>query len=204
MDAVLGGGLARGLGRQHAPRPRGRRGDRAPPAARAGARRRSDHRGSGDDAARAARPPSSRTPFCTPSSAWRGRPSSAEGAEVLPFTRIVDSTLAPRRGRGPALRARRRPHRRRAAASVPSRACGPGSVLGEDVKVGNFVETKNTVLHDGVKAQHLSYLGDADDRRAVQHRRGRHHLQLRRREEAPDRRSAKGCSSAATRSWWRR
>jgi bifunctional UDP-N-acetylglucosamine pyrophosphorylase/glucosamine-1-phosphate N-acetyltransferase len=30
------------------------------------------------------------------------------------------------------------------------------------VKVGNFVETKNTVLHDGVKAQHLAYLGDAD------------------------------------------
>jgi bifunctional UDP-N-acetylglucosamine pyrophosphorylase/glucosamine-1-phosphate N-acetyltransferase len=35
-------------------------------------------------------------------------------------------------------------------------------VYEEDVRVGNFVETKNTVLRRGVKAQHLSYLGDAD------------------------------------------
>ena len=28
--------------------------------------------------------------------------------------------------------------------------------------VGNFVEVKNTLLHEGVKAGHLSYLGDAD------------------------------------------
>ena len=38
----------------------------------------------------------------------------------------------------------------------------PGTQLGKHVKVGNFVETKNTILHDGVKAQHLSYLGDAE------------------------------------------
>jgi bifunctional UDP-N-acetylglucosamine pyrophosphorylase/glucosamine-1-phosphate N-acetyltransferase len=35
-------------------------------------------------------------------------------------------------------------------------------VLEEDVKVGNFVETKNTRLHSGAKAQHLAYLGDAE------------------------------------------
>ncbi len=38
----------------------------------------------------------------------------------------------------------------------------PGSDLGKKVKVGNFVEIKNTKLHDGAKASHLSYLGDAD------------------------------------------
>jgi bifunctional UDP-N-acetylglucosamine pyrophosphorylase/glucosamine-1-phosphate N-acetyltransferase len=35
-----------------------------------------------------------------------------------------------------------------------------GTVLGEHVKIGNFVETKKAVLADGAKASHLSYLGD--------------------------------------------
>ena len=35
------------------------------------------------------------------------------------------------------------------------------SVLGDDVRVGNFVEIKKSELADGVKAAHLSYLGDA-------------------------------------------
>lgn len=36
-----------------------------------------------------------------------------------------------------------------------------GTLLGSDVKVGNFVETKNATLEHGVKAGHLTYLGDA-------------------------------------------
>ncbi len=36
----------------------------------------------------------------------------------------------------------------------------PGTVLMENVKVGNFVETKKAFLEKGVKASHLSYLGD--------------------------------------------
>ena len=36
-----------------------------------------------------------------------------------------------------------------------------GVQLSEDVHVGNFVEVKNAVLGKGVKANHLSYLGDA-------------------------------------------
>lgn len=36
----------------------------------------------------------------------------------------------------------------------------PGSDLGEDTKVGNFVETKNAKLEKGAKASHLTYLGD--------------------------------------------
>jgi bifunctional UDP-N-acetylglucosamine pyrophosphorylase/glucosamine-1-phosphate N-acetyltransferase len=38
----------------------------------------------------------------------------------------------------------------------------PGAVLEADVHVGNFVEVKATRLGAGVKASHLSYLGDSD------------------------------------------
>jgi bifunctional UDP-N-acetylglucosamine pyrophosphorylase / glucosamine-1-phosphate N-acetyltransferase len=38
----------------------------------------------------------------------------------------------------------------------------PGCEIGEDVHIGNFVETKKAILHKGVKAGHLSYLGDAE------------------------------------------
>ncbi|MES2918785.1 MAG: bifunctional UDP-N-acetylglucosamine diphosphorylase/glucosamine-1-phosphate N-acetyltransferase GlmU [Pseudomonadota bacterium] len=38
----------------------------------------------------------------------------------------------------------------------------PGTVLGEDVHIGNFVETKKAVLGRGSKANHLAYLGDAE------------------------------------------
>jgi len=38
----------------------------------------------------------------------------------------------------------------------------PGTVLGDNVKIGNFVETKNAVLGKGSKASHLAYLGDAE------------------------------------------
>ena len=37
----------------------------------------------------------------------------------------------------------------------------PGSLIGDGAHVGNFVETKNTSLGKGSKANHLSYLGDA-------------------------------------------
>ena len=90
-----------------------------------------------------------------------GDTTVSEGAEVLPFTHIVDSTLAGGAVVGP--------HCELDGAKVGPRArvgpfarLRPGSVLEEDVKVGNFVETKNTILRAGVKAQHLAYLGDAD------------------------------------------
>jgi bifunctional UDP-N-acetylglucosamine pyrophosphorylase/glucosamine-1-phosphate N-acetyltransferase len=38
----------------------------------------------------------------------------------------------------------------------------PGSKIGRDAHVGNFVETKNAVLGQGAKANHLAYLGDAE------------------------------------------
>lgn len=38
----------------------------------------------------------------------------------------------------------------------------PGTVIGPKAKVGNFVEVKNAVFGQGAKANHLSYVGDAD------------------------------------------
>jgi bifunctional UDP-N-acetylglucosamine pyrophosphorylase/glucosamine-1-phosphate N-acetyltransferase len=37
----------------------------------------------------------------------------------------------------------------------------PGSEVRAGARVGNFVEMKKTILHEGAKAQHLTYLGDA-------------------------------------------
>jgi bifunctional UDP-N-acetylglucosamine pyrophosphorylase/glucosamine-1-phosphate N-acetyltransferase len=36
----------------------------------------------------------------------------------------------------------------------------PGSLVGEKVRVGNFVEVKNARLEEGAKVNHLSYVGD--------------------------------------------
>lgn len=49
-----------------------------------------------------------------------------------------------------------------AAAVGPYAHLRGGTVLGEKVKVGNFVETKKAVFGRGAKASHLSYVGDAE------------------------------------------
>ena len=38
----------------------------------------------------------------------------------------------------------------------------PGTLVAEECKIGNFVETKKAKLDKGVKVSHLSYVGDAD------------------------------------------
>lgn len=38
----------------------------------------------------------------------------------------------------------------------------PGSMIGDRVKVGDFVEVKNSVIGDGTKISHLTYVGDSD------------------------------------------
>ena len=38
----------------------------------------------------------------------------------------------------------------------------PGSTIGNGVKVGDFVEVKNSVVGDGTKIAHLTYVGDSD------------------------------------------
>ncbi|QCO54889.1 bifunctional UDP-N-acetylglucosamine diphosphorylase/glucosamine-1-phosphate N-acetyltransferase GlmU [Pseudorhodobacter turbinis] len=52
-------------------------------------------------------------------------------------------------------------HISRGATVGPFARLRPGAELAEDVHVGNFVEIKNTVLDEGVKVGHLTYLGDA-------------------------------------------
>jgi bifunctional UDP-N-acetylglucosamine pyrophosphorylase/glucosamine-1-phosphate N-acetyltransferase len=38
----------------------------------------------------------------------------------------------------------------------------PGTELGKNTKIGNFVETKKAIVGDGSKINHLSYVGDTD------------------------------------------
>ena len=50
----------------------------------------------------------------------------------------------------------------RTGASVgPFARIRPGSDIGENAFIGNFVEVKNTTMAKGAKASHLTYLGDA-------------------------------------------
>jgi bifunctional UDP-N-acetylglucosamine pyrophosphorylase/glucosamine-1-phosphate N-acetyltransferase len=90
-----------------------------------------------------------------------GRSVLGEGCEVHSFTRVADSVLGPRVAvlshcdiEGAAIGAR--------CLVGPFARLRPGTVLEEDVRIGNFVETKASLLRRGVKALHLSYLGDAE------------------------------------------
>jgi bifunctional UDP-N-acetylglucosamine pyrophosphorylase/glucosamine-1-phosphate N-acetyltransferase len=51
---------------------------------------------------------------------------------------------------------------RRGAIIGPFARLRPGTEIGPDAHVGNFVELKATLLGEGAKANHLSYLGDAE------------------------------------------
>ncbi len=68
----------------------------------------------------------------------------ADGAVIRAFSHIEGAAIAGGALIGPYARLR------------------PGSVVGEGAHVGNFVELKATTLGAGAKANHLSYLGDAD------------------------------------------
>jgi bifunctional UDP-N-acetylglucosamine pyrophosphorylase/glucosamine-1-phosphate N-acetyltransferase len=90
-----------------------------------------------------------------------GRTVLREGCEIHSFSRVADSVLEPGVVVGPhcdvdgaVIGARSR--------VGPFARMRPGTVLEEDVRVGNFVETKEAVLRRGVKALHLSYLGDSE------------------------------------------
>ena len=67
-----------------------------------------------------------------------------EGAEIKAFSHLEGACVGAGAQVGPYARLR------------------PGTALGADARVGNFVETKNARLADGAKANHLTYLGDAD------------------------------------------
>ena len=66
-----------------------------------------------------------------------------DGVSILPNTIIESSVVGDRAVIGPFARLR------------------PGTELGSDTKVGNFVETKKAVVGKGSKINHLSYVGDA-------------------------------------------
>jgi bifunctional UDP-N-acetylglucosamine pyrophosphorylase / glucosamine-1-phosphate N-acetyltransferase len=68
----------------------------------------------------------------------------ADGATIKAFSHIEGATIATKAVIGPFARLR------------------PGAKIGEKAKVGNFVEVKKAVLGPGAKANHLSYIGDAD------------------------------------------
>ena len=44
----------------------------------------------------------------------------------------------------------------------PNSRIRPGTILKENTKIGNFVETKNAIIGKGSKANHLAYIGDAE------------------------------------------
>lgn len=53
-------------------------------------------------------------------------------------------------------------HVSRGAQVGPYARLRPGAELGEGAKAGNFVEIKNAQLAEGVKVNHLTYIGDAE------------------------------------------
>ena len=112
----------------------------------------------------------------------RGATSVGEGSVIGAGSQLVD---AAHRARGAGLGERRRVVDGRGRRSVgPFSHLRPGSTVGAGAEVGNFAELKNTRLGPGSKQHHMSYLGDADDRRAGEHRCGRDHGQLRRHAKA--------------------
>ena len=68
--------------------------------------------------------------------------SVGPGARIEPFSHIEDASIGQRCRIGPYARIR------------------PGTRLGEDVHIGNFVEVKASEIADGSKANHLAYIGD--------------------------------------------
>jgi bifunctional UDP-N-acetylglucosamine pyrophosphorylase/glucosamine-1-phosphate N-acetyltransferase len=67
----------------------------------------------------------------------------AAGTNIKPFCHIEDATIGAASQIGPYARLR------------------PGTALGEDVHIGNFVEVKNSTVAAHSKANHLAYVGDA-------------------------------------------
>jgi bifunctional UDP-N-acetylglucosamine pyrophosphorylase / glucosamine-1-phosphate N-acetyltransferase len=96
-----------------------------------------------------------------PNVVLQGQTIVEKDAELGPGSVLIDTKV------GPGAKVRAYTHCE--SAQISARAeVGPfarlraGSQVGEGAKVGNFVETKNTILHPGAKANHLSYLGDTE------------------------------------------
>src|SRR5690606_41465130 len=90
-----------------------------------------------------------------------GRVELGEGVRIGPFCRVRDASLAA----GTEVRAHCDIDGARTEGAVlvgPFARLRPGTVLADGVHVGNFVETKNARVGVSSKANHLTYLGDAD------------------------------------------
>ncbi|MFH1652572.1 MAG: DapH/DapD/GlmU-related protein [Pseudomonadota bacterium] len=66
-----------------------------------------------------------------------------DGVEIKPYSVLESSIIKKNAKIGPFARIR------------------PESEIGEDARIGNFVEVKKTKVEKGAKANHLTYLGDA-------------------------------------------
>ncbi len=91
----------------------------------------------------------------------RGQTRIGEGCEVGAYAVLEDTVLEPGARVLPHTVAQGA-HLEAGADAGPFARLRPGAVLKEGAHVGNFVEVKNAVLHPGVKAGHLAYLGDAE------------------------------------------
>ena len=106
------------------------------------------------------------------------------GCTIGPHTTVRRRRDRRRVQRGPLLSGR--VSRSRTARTIgPFAYLRPGTVIGENAKIGTFVEVKNSNIGAGAKVPHLSYIGDADVGDARQPRRRHHHRQLRRPAQAP-------------------
>ena len=91
----------------------------------------------------------------------RGRTTIGRGCVIGPDVEIIDSEL------GDGVEVRFCSHlegsRISSGATIgPFSRLRPGTELEEGVRVGNFVEVKNSRLGMGTKANHLAYIGDAE------------------------------------------
>ena len=78
-----------------------------------------------------------------PGSMILGASQLAAHSEIGPYTIVEDAQVGEGAHIGPFARLR------------------PGAKIGKNARVGNFVEAKKTVMGEGSKANHLTYLGDA-------------------------------------------
>ncbi len=95
-----------------------------------------------------------------PGTILEGNTKVAAGCVIGPNTRIVDAEVLADASiqYSVVLEAKVGP----GAAVGPFAYLRPGTVLGNNVKVGDFVEIKNSVIGDGSKVPHLSYVGDSE------------------------------------------
>jgi len=95
-----------------------------------------------------------------PCVALYGKTRLGEGCVVRPYSTLVDTALEA----GAVVHECCRLENANVGAKAsigPFARLRPGSEIGAEAKVGNFVETKKTRLGRRSKAQHLAYLGDA-------------------------------------------